>query len=298
MTVWRIHIKTDAKEGINPVQFCIDNKIVGVGWPIDTNRKTHISWDEYYPKAENKYYRNDDKGWWPALHAMYNRMSEDDLIWTRDTANNYYLGRIRSPWRYDTSQECRKADVVNIRDCDWFKIGAEDKIPAAIVNRFISSRTVQAMDNTAVRTFSISKAAEQWPDTYKQGALAGDIFDCLPPEECEDVLAIYLQMNRNYHLVSSTCKKSTPKYEYILIDRKTGESAAAQVKSGQVGLNIDDYVDIDTDKVLLFATSGTYYGRHHPKVETIDPATVRDFIYENKELMPEKIRFWIGQIRP
>ena len=24
---------------------------------------------------------------------MYNHMSEDDLIWTRDTSNNYYLGR-------------------------------------------------------------------------------------------------------------------------------------------------------------------------------------------------------------
>ena len=300
MTIWRIHIKTDAEAGIDPVQFCIDNKIVGVGWSIDKNTETTISWDEYYAEAENKYYRNGDKGWWPAVNALHNRMSEDDLIWTRDSSNNYYLGRIRSPWRYDTSQECSKADMVNIRDCDWCRVGAEDKVPAAIVNRFISRRTVQAMNSNivAVRSFTKSKAAEQWPDTYEREALSGDIFDCLPPEECEDVLAIYLQMSRNYYLVPSTCKKSTQDYEYILMDRKTGESAAAQVKSGQTALDIDNYVEIDTDKVFLFATSGTYYGRPDPKVETVDPATVRDFIYENKELMPEKIRFWIEQIRP
>ena len=299
MTIWRIHIKTAAEAGIDPVQFCFDNKIVGVGWSIDTAQETTISWDEYYAKAENKYYRNDDKGWWPALNAMYERMNEDDLIWTRDNSNNYYLGRIKSLWRYDASQEYAAADMVNIRDCDWFKVGAEDKMPAAIVNRFIRGRTVQTMDsnNTAVRSFTNSMAAGQWPDTYEREALAGDIFDCLPPEECEDVLAIYLQVKRNYYLVPSTCKKSTQTHEFILIDRKTGESAAAQVKSGQETINIDGYAEIDTNKIFLFATSGIYYGTPDPKVETIDPTIIRNFIYENRELMPEKIRFWIEQIR-
>ena len=299
MNIWRIHIRTDAEAGIDPVQFCIDNKIVGVGWSIDPAGETTISWDEYYAQAENKYYRNDDKGWWPALNAMYNRMSEDDLIWTRDTANNYYLGRIRSPWRYDTSQECSQADMVNIRTCDWFKVGAEDNVPASIVNSFVPARAVQAMnsDNDVVRTFSISKASQKWPDTYHHEALAGDIFDCLSPEECEDVLAIYLQIKRNYYLVPSTCKKSTPAYEFILVDRETGESAAAQVKSGQVALNIDEFVGIDANKIFLFATSGIYYGAPDPKVETIDPTIIRNFIYENRELMPKKIRFWIEQIK-
>ena len=296
MTIWRIHIKTAAREGISPVQFCIDKQIVGVGWPIDTDRETSLSWEKYVSEAEKRY--PEDNGWWPAVRALYERMNEHDLVWTRDSSNNYYLGRITSPWHYEISQECSNANVVNVRDCDWSKVGAEDKVPAAIVNRFISSRTVQAMYNTAVRTFSMSKAAKQWPDTYKQEALSGDIFDYLPPEECEDVLAIYLQMNRNYYLVPSTCKKSTQAYEYILIDRKTGKSAAAQVKSGQVALNIDEFAGIDTNKIFLFATSGTYYGTPDPKVETIDPEVIRNFIYENNELMPEKIRFWIEQIGP
>ena len=302
MTIWRIHLKPDSAEWIDPVKFCIDNKIVGVGWSIDNigaNRNIPISWADYSSKAEEKYWP-EDNGWRPAVRALYERMNEDDLIWTRDASNNYYLGRIRSPWRYDTSQECGDADFVNIRDCDWFKVGAEDKVPAAIVNRFVLGRAVQAMDsdNTAVRTFSIFKAAEQWPDTYEHEALAGDIFDWLPAEDCEDALAIYLQMKRNYYLVPSTCKKSTKTYEFILIDRETGESAAAQVKSGQVALNIDGYAEIDTNKIFLFATSGNYSGKPDLKVEIIDPTIIRNFIYEHKELMPEKIQFWIEQIRP
>lgn len=301
MTIWRIHLKPGSIEGIDPVKFCIDNKIVGVGWSIDNisaNRKTPVSWDdEYYPMAKEKY-NSKDNGWWPAVNAMHNRMSEDDLIWTRDTSNNYYLGRIRSPWRYETSIKYSDADFVNIRDCDWFRVGTEDKVPGAIINRFVLGRTVQKMDsnNTAIRSFSTTKASEQWPDTYEHEVLAGDIFDCLPPEECEDVLAIYLQMSRNYYLVPSTCKKSTQAYEFILVDRETGDSAAAQVKSGQLALNIDEFTGIDADKIFLFATSGEYYGTPDPRVETIDPTIIRNFIYENEELMPEKIRLWIEHI--
>ena len=171
-------------------------------------------------------------------------------------------------------------------------------MPGAIINRLGPGHTVQAMDsnNITVRSFSKFKASEQWPNTYEREALTGDIFDYLSSDDCEDALAIYLQMRRNYYLVPSTCKKSTKTYEFILIDQDTGQSAAIQVKSGQVALNIDDYVEIDTNKIFLFATSGIYSGKSDPKVETIDPTIIRNFIYENKTLIPEKIRFWVEHI--
>ena len=226
-------------------------------------------------------------------------MSEDDLIWTRDTSNNYYLGRIISPWRYETSIEYSDADFVNIRDCDWFEVGTEDKVPGAIINRFVLGRTVQDIgsNNTAVRSFSITKASEKWPGIYEREALSGNIFDWLQADGCEDVLAIYLQMKRNYYLIPSTCKIDTKTYEFVLIDRETGKSAAAQVKSGKEVLNIDGYAEIATNKIFLFATSGDYHGESDPKVETIDPTILRNFIYENKKLMPEKIRFWVEHIQ-
>ena len=117
MNIWRINLKSD---GVNPREFCLKRNIVGVGWPVDHTNNTLV-WKEYYELAMETYYNQPerDKGWWPALNAMKNRMVIGDLVWTRDTKGEYYLGRITSDWRYDTSGEYRDADMVNIRSCEW-----------------------------------------------------------------------------------------------------------------------------------------------------------------------------------
>lgn len=35
-TIWRLNIKTDADEGVDPRMFCIDRNILGIGWPVDS----------------------------------------------------------------------------------------------------------------------------------------------------------------------------------------------------------------------------------------------------------------------
>ena len=43
MNLWRINIKTDAAEGVDPRRFCLDRNILGVGWPGWTR-----DWDGNY----------------------------------------------------------------------------------------------------------------------------------------------------------------------------------------------------------------------------------------------------------
>ena len=112
MIVWRITINPDADTGINPRRFCLERNILGVGWPVEASGP--LDWDTYQTLGTAKFYDNEDKGWWPAVNAIRNRMAESDLCWTRDREGNYYLGRVEGAWEYRSTPEYINADVVKL----------------------------------------------------------------------------------------------------------------------------------------------------------------------------------------
>ena len=294
MNIWRIHLKADSQAGIDQRQLCLDKGIVGVGWQIDYET-VPVTWDEYWETAEGDY---GDSSWKAAINAIKNRIQVDDLIWTRDWSGNYFLGRILSDWYYDTDEDCSKADIVNVRKCEWHKIGTEEAVPGKVVSSFRPARTVQVIDDDTVYYFSqIAYNQKVGKSYYEVDNLAGeDIFSLLSTDGCEDALAIYLQVKQDYHIIPSSCKDDTMTYEFELKHRLTGKSAVVQVKSGWTALNIDDYDKLDTD-IFLFATSGQYHGTPKPNIKTIDPDEIRKFLYEQTHLLPNKMKVWIELAR-
>jgi hypothetical protein len=294
MNIWRIHLNSDSQEGVDQRQLCLDKGIVGMGWHIDYVNDP-VSWDEYYETAKRDYKK---PSWWAALNAIKNRMQLDDLIWTRDWQGNYFLGRLTSDWYYDTSDECSKADIVNVRKCDWKKIGTVEAVPGKVVSSFRPARTVQCINDETVCLFSQIVYNQKSVNTFYQvDKMAGkDIFSLLSTDGCEDALAIYLQVVYDYFIIPSSCKYDTMEYEFELKQKQTGKSAVVQVKSGETSINIDDYGKLDTD-IYLFATSGQYYGTAKPNIKTIDPEIIRTFLYEQTYLLPDKIKVWVELTR-
>ncbi len=80
--VWRLNIKTDASESVDPRKFSITRDVLGVGWPVDS--AVEITWENYCKLGEDGYYNKGDKGWWPAVNALKNRMQVNDLCWTAE----------------------------------------------------------------------------------------------------------------------------------------------------------------------------------------------------------------------
>jgi hypothetical protein len=294
MNIWRIHLKADSEEDIDQRQLCIDKGIVGVGWQSDFST-VPVPWQEYLDTAQKKY---GDTSWWTAINAMKNRMQPDDLIWTRDYFGNYYLGRILSDWYYDTSDDCSRADIVNVRSCEWHKIGTEEAVPGKVVSSFRPPRTVQMIDDDNIYDFSLFTYNQKCKNNFYQveNLKGQDIYSFLSAEDCEDALAVYLQVNYDYLIIPSSCKDSTMTYEYELKNRITGKNAVAQVKSGWTPLDCDDYSKLDTD-IFLFATCGKYNGNPQPNIKTIDPERMRKFLYEKTFLLPEKMKIWIELTR-
>ena len=293
MNIWRINLKPGSANGIDPRKLCLTKGIVGVGWQINYQTEP-IDWTTYESEAIKAYYNNGDKSWKPALNAIYYKMEIDDLIWTRDWQGIYYVGRITSKWYYDTSSECKLADMINVRKCDWQKVGTIEAVPGKIVNSFIPARTVQRVTGETIEIFSKYIYNKVSNNKFYKIKIAdnSNIFSLLSSDDCEDILGLYLQLKKNYMLVPSSCKSDTMNYEYELINRTNGQKAVVQVKNGNVDLNIKDYSDIDS-KVYLFTTKGKYIGEPTDEIVFMKPEIMEQFVFEKEKLMPKKIRNWI-----
>lgn len=288
MQVWRVNINPDSEDGVDARQFCFDNNVLGFGWPI-RSESDEVTWDEYEAKAEEKY---GGESWTKATNALYDRMEVGDLCWTRDHDGSYHLGAVTGPWRYDDSPKHRSADIVNVRGCQWVEVGAPDAVPGKVIGSLDVGGTLQRVNGETIQEYSVM-LYQRLSDGDGDGDTVDtdDIFSLLHPEDCEDLVALYLQEN-GYRLIPSTCKTTTSTYEYVLKHRDTGEKAFAQVKRGSVSLDAEDYEMLE-GRVFLFTTGGTQKGEA-ANVEFLDPDAIRAFMQENRQILPDRIVEWMG----
>ena len=297
MNVWRLTISTDA-EDVDPRRFCLNRDILGVGWRVDGPES--LDWPAYYALGMDQYYDKRDRGWWPAVNAVANRMAEGDLCWTRDWDGNYFLGRVAGPWRYVATPEHAAADVVNVRACHWVRTGTVDSVPGKVLNSFRAGRAVQAVHNDTVRfysmlLFNLGGGTPRY-DLPAQADQAMDLFALAAPDDCEDIVAIYLQAKYGYRLIPSTCKRDTAKTEFVL--RTADAKAQVQVKQG-THLDRAHYPPDPDDPCqwFLFTTSGDYRGAPADHVHCLDPGEMRDFVFDNPALMPTRLQRLVDYCR-
>lgn len=286
--IWRLNIKPKSENGVNPREFCITKKFLGVGWAI---KDLPEDWDAYYKKAllagYGKY-----KSFNRAINAMRD-MKIGDLCWTRMQDGTYYLARITGDLRYCSDDGHVEADIVNIRSCHWVEVGAVDAVPGKVVNSFIPSGTIQRVCDEAVSIYSrycYNKISGEPFYNFTVHEENKNIFSLLSSEDCEDLVALYMQ-KLGYVLFPSTCKKSTQHVEFVMRNIDTGEVAFAQVKNGDVNLSVNDYKNQE-GRVFLFTTKGSYSG-YLENVECIDPQVILDFMNENKKILPDRIQNWM-----
>lgn len=291
--VWRLNIKPSASEDIDPRMFCIKKNILGVGWSVEFDG--NVDWETYYKLAMESYYNQGLKGWWPAVNAIKNRMKIDDLCWTRDWNGIYYLGQIVGDWNYRGEKDYRQADVVNIRKCDWKRVGTIDSVPGKVMNSFIPPRTVQAINDESVLIYSQFLFNElSGQAIYPLPNKSVDLFSLISAEDCEDLVGLFLQ-EKGYRIIPSSCRADTAAYEFVLKHSETGNAAVAQVKQGYVDLSVDDYKMLPTE-VFLFTTHGNYKGGYSENVHCISPEEIETFASNRQGVLSDRVKTWISII--
>ncbi len=294
MKIWRIHLRSG---GIDPDTFCIDNNLLGVGWHVDGG-VNGMNWDDYYELGMKQYYPDPNhKGWWPALNALVKRMKVNDLCWTRDQNETYYLGKVSGDWTYCDDDEYAQAEIFNVRPCVWFLTGGMDTVPGKVLSSFRAQRAVQAVQDKSVEIYSRflysfhpdSRPFEPPSDTNDNL----NLFSLVSYEDCEDFIGMYLQVNCNYVLIPSSCKKDTKKTEFIL-KNSDGEKAYVQVKQGgKIDKNEYPQVPEDPRKWFLFSTNGDYSGQDANHIRCFEQKEIEEFVRNNLTIMSSRVQTWI-----
>ena len=310
MTVWRLQTKTDSKDRSKIAGYCIENNVLAMGWSlkhlpkeapeqaiqerneIDTFEKYTAFIEKYnvYKKAVNA-----------NVKRFYYEVKENDLVWIR-ADGIYYLGRVteKSHWEFNLS--ALDLDATNqITDIAWCKIGDESDVPGAITTAFIRGHTLQKINKPSILEYSQliwnEKANEMMYADVELPKTAETFYSLLSPEDCEDLLCLWLYAKFGYIAIPSTNKKATECYECVLRDPKTGRNIYPQVKAGGEELDKKNYCHLNGE-VWLFTSKGCVVGEGGDNIHVADPETLYEFAESEaaKKILSQSILSWCDML--
>lgn len=292
MKVWRIHIKNDIAPGYGRqdlLDFCLKEKLIGVGWG---EIKTRVN-DENIIRQQAQFYSEPT----PAIKALnaMRKMQVNDLIWTR-LGNRYFLCRVTGPWTESKpTPKHYELDIPNYVNVEWLEIGMEKDVPGKVISSFRPAATAQAVNGVGdISQYMWNKYSETIFYPVEKKNL--DFWSVLSAEAIEELVLLYLQVEKGYYVHSSTVKYAFPTYECEMVNRK-GIKAYPQVKSGGEELKADDYMEaINYDgsaEVYLFATSENYTPNNCQQVNFLYKRDIEDFIKKHKNLIFDMTYNWL-----
>lgn len=286
MRVWRVHLRPDA-EGIDPVEVCIRQEVVGIGWRVSQKPSNR---DEYWALGEKEY---GDVGWSRAANAIGWRMEVDDLVWVRDFFGVYYLGKITGEWGYRDNPENLKADIINVRPCKLYRVGTN--VAGKIINSFRPSATVQQIHDETAELFSVFVYNKVANDNLPLPQIKKiDIYSLLSDVDLEDIAGLYLQKKEGLLFIPSSRSRrnDTISYEYQLVNPKNGQPVFVQVKSGNSVLNPSNYYKFP-HKYYLLSPSGYTIPSEEDHVICISRSEIEDFLVLARNFLPLNISAWL-----
>lgn len=275
--------------------YCLDNALVGIGWRID-ELPDGSPFEDVYDFIFNKA----EKGWGKRAAYTVRRLATeaiaDDFVWTRNLQGRYRLCRITGPYRYVNDADSIRADVHQVRDVEWAPDSYNDLlVPGGVVRNFVgTSSSFQRINDRGSRilTPALWEFMNGRPlpriDIDPLGVLTGlmDMYDV------EDLVYLWLQVERNFLAAPRSRERSTPVYEFTMINRTTKRRGIVQVKTGDTAVDLNHLASAADESIdsFAFATCGNYDGDPSVVTEVIEPDDLLNFANANRDLLPDRIR--------
>ncbi len=310
MAVWRLQTNSGTGKITN---YCFENKIAALGWSfrekeeVTDEIRNNIKSFEDYSKIAKKIY----KAFGSAKRLAYD-VKEGDLIWMRDEHGIYYLGRVGNNPKWSFNNDAFEIDACNqLSNVDWHKLndeGDESCVPGSVATAFIKGSTLQRINKDGVQEYTALLYDElAGTDYYSDISLdfnEKSFYSLLSPSDCEDLLYAWLYKEYGYICVPSSNKISTPNYECVLLDPKTGEHIYIQVKKGDDSdtnkIDAENYKNLK-GKVWFLKTEGRVINIENYKdsMEEADSTTLFEFACaeESNNIISPNIKKWVDFLR-
>ena len=318
INIWRFNLHThhSVEEQMKTFEYCESNKIIGTGWRTDIrlmdSEKERITNEEFYNRL-NQFNFSNQKGFKNSMKFL-KEMKKDDLIWTRKN-NTYYICRVtgnaKDFMQGDRSKEIEDDiyDIWHYVPCEFVRIGTEDNVLGIIVRSFNMGVLCHIRGKGAediVREFSKRIYNKYTGKKYYEEKNIDNkwsyLWETMGAMEIEEIVGLYMQIKLGYGIYTSTNKKDTKEYEYILFKRDNPkEKAKIQVKTSNI--NMDSY-NLG-DMPFYFFTTGNYWKNgkilkeneikdftKKNKVEIISKEELLEFIKENEKFLSYRLKWF------
>jgi hypothetical protein len=288
-------------------QFCFREGWIGIGWAIPGLNRDFSDHSEYLSALANTtekdlgFRAKDAQG---SCLAFAIDMNDGDFVWCRALGNTYWLGRIYGPWQYFHNDDFCRYDLHQVRKCKWIEVGSADNVPGPVLNAF-AGRGMAISRIRRNEPIVLFASALLWENRTKEvveidAPVVGDAWaNAISHDNLEDIVALYLQLEKGWIVIPSTVKKSTPFTEMVLRN-KDAERAYVQVKSGAAIVRIDkSAIPNDVDVFYVFFPSidnAEIESNLDSRIEFIKPETILKFMRENEGLMPSFVQLLIQQV--
>ncbi len=261
--------------------YCLENNILALGWsPYEYGIENIANFKEYLTSASGEW---KDSAFHTAINAIRN-IQIGELCWTQ-IDGVYYLGKINDT---EPHYEYNKyyPYIGPYRMCVWKKCHM-DEVPGDIIRGLIGGKTLQRVGGEISRLYS-----EFIYDGSKSKINKG-FADLLHPIDVEDLLGIYLQVEKGYILYPSTSKNDTAEYEFMLMQKDSKKRAVVQCKTGNTPITDNsvllskNFSDFD---VYLTAIYGDYPKTNHPNIHIVKIEELDIFARNYREILPRRIQ--------
>ena len=319
--VWRLQTRTDSTNREKISKYCLDNDVAALGWSI---KDDHIK--KYNPEAiiaiqEKRKNIEDINQYYDVVRTyglyginnkkrliavdMLTEVKKGDYIWMRDNGI-YYLGHVteKPKYMYNSDEDVLDLDAANqIKGVLWKQIGDESQVPGVIATAFIRGRTLQRVRKAYMYEYAsfIYNGTPLALNIKSNESLKQLFYDCLSPNDCEDLVCLYLYDCKGYVTIPSTNKIATELYECVLVNPENGMLAYPQVKKGNKELKPKDFIELIKDhpnkEVYLFTSEDKVQDTTHiDNIHSISSdelySWVKEKIEKNSFLIPEGIVKW------
>ncbi len=301
----RINIKPSGEDREGLINFCLsdnpDEQYVVIGWSyVYTNDGQLNSPKEFktYKDFYNETVKCTKERKGRVNHALnvFWYVMAGDLFWTRDMAGFYWICRAKGQAE---PYYCEKWDVGARVPVKAYKVGLE--IPGQIkasFNRPNGGVIDDSFGDLLLINYSKYIYNQYENDADKKYAdivtKEGNIIDNLSPNDLEELVISYLQIKKDYYLLSnSIASKSTTvlvECEFISRDKDNPQKAVVQVKAIPK-IDPSDYQEyVDNGYNVYFYDGGIT--KDIQGVQYISKSELLQFFNEYKSILPDSITKW------
>lgn len=306
VNLYRIHLKTDTKvDREELIKHCLYEKSpkIAIGWSClhknNPNLKTGFDLSEAFKQDK----KENPKGKTKRPLACFARLKTNDLVWTRDLNGIYYLCRVTS----EPKAECNVTlDIGATATVE--KIEVDTSVSGGIISRFTrpNSPTIEPIYDKSCIEYSKYIYNKYTTSDYRyerDSSFKFDLIEMLPAKDMEELVLDYIQIKYDYYLSKNSVAplSTTIKIECEFFPRTKGQSpAVCQVSFKGSGEKFSSeyyqkYVDAGKHVFLFFAKHE--YDEQRDGITYITKEEIVDFAYQNKDILPPSINYWIDMCK-